>query len=148
MLLLAKHHDRVRRVRLDFHHKVASYIVHHFDSISVEKLNVLGLARSRLAKQVLDAAWAQFTTIVDGKAECAGRDFNAVDPRGTSQECSGCGAEVRKGLGVRVHRCPHCGLVLDRDVNAGINIDRRGQRLRRQKSAGALPVPRSPILAL
>ena len=148
VLLLAKHHDRVRRVRLDFHHKVASYIVHHFDSISVEKLNVLGLARSRLAKQVLDAAWAQFTTIVDGKAECAGRDFNAVDPRGTSQECSGCGAEVRKGLGVRVHRCPHCGLVLDRDVNAGINIDRRGQRLRRQKSAGALPVPRSPILAL
>jgi putative transposase len=128
--LLTKHHDRVRRVRLDFHHKVAAYLVKNFDAVSVEKLNVVGLAQSRLAKQVHDAAWAQFSTIVEGKAECAGRDFFAVDPRGTSQECSGCGAEVRKGLSVRVHRCSQCGLVMDRDVNAGINIDRRGQRLR------------------
>jgi putative transposase len=146
--LLRKHHAHVGRVRLDFHHKVALYLVEHFDSISVEKLNIKGLALSSLALQVLDAAWGQFTTIVDGKAEWAGRDFNAVDPRGTSQECSGCGALVRKDLRVRVHRCPHCGLVLDRDVNAGINIDRRGQRLRRQKSAGALAVPRSRSLAL
>ncbi len=146
--LLRRQHDKVRRVRLDFHHKVALSLVERFDAISVEKLSIRGLARSRLAKQVLDAAWGQFTTIVASKAECAGRSFSAVDPRGTSQECSGCGAEVRKGLGVRVHRCPHCGLEMDRDVNAGINIDRRGQRLREQQSAGALPVPRSPFLAL
>jgi putative transposase len=136
VVLLTRHHDRVRRVRLDFHHRVASTLVRRFDCISVEKLNISGLAQSRLAKQVHDAAWAQFSTIVEGKAECAGRDFIAVDPRGTSQECSGCGALVRKGLGVRVHRCPHCGLVVDRDINAGINIDRRGQRLRRQKRTG------------
>ena len=49
-----------------------------------------------------------------------------VDARGTSQECSGCGEVVRKGLRVRVHRCPDCGLVLDRDVNAAINVKGRG----------------------
>ena len=77
----------------------------------------------------------------------AGREFYRVDPRGTSQECSGCHARVPKGLHVRVHACPHCGLVLDRDVNAAINVQRRGQRLR-----GGLNVqledPRSPYLAV
>jgi putative transposase len=68
-----------------------------------------------------------------------------VDPRGTSQECSGCGAVVKKGLGVRVHACA-CGLVLDRDTNAAINIASRGHRLRGGLNA---PVePRSPYLAV
>lgn len=51
-----------------------------------------------------------------------------VNPRNTSQICSNCGKPVPKGLSVRVHKCPHCGLVLDRDVNAAINILRRGTR--------------------
>jgi putative transposase len=147
VVLLAKQHDRVRRVRLDFHHKVALDLVCRFDSISVEKLNVKGLARMRLAKQVHDAGWAQFATILLAKAESAGREFFAVDPRGTSQECSGCGAVVHKGLGVRVHDCPHCGLVLDRDVNAAMNVQRRGQRLRGGLSSGRPDEPRSHDLA-
>lgn len=145
--LLAKQHDRVRRVRLDFHHKVALDIVRRFDSISVEKLNVAGLARMRLAKQVHDAGWAQFATILQAKAESAGREFFAVDPRGTSQECSGCGAVVRKDLGVRVHDCPMCGLVLDRDVNAAKNVQARGQRARGGLSSGRPDEPRSHDLA-
>ena len=148
VVLLAKRHDRVKRVRLDFHHKTALNIVRRFDSIAVEKLNVKGLARMRLAKQVLDAGWAQFTTILADKAECAGREFVAVDPRGTSQECSGCGAEVRKGLGVRVHDCPHCGLVLDRDINAAINVKSRGHRVRGGLNHVQPYEPRSPHLAL
>jgi putative transposase len=128
--LLAKRYDKIRRTRLDFQHKVALGLAQRFDSIAVEKLNVAGLARGRLAKQVLDASWSQFTTILKAKAESAGRDFFEVDPRGTSQRCSGCDTVVRKDLGTRVHDCPHCGLVEDRDVNAANNIKRLGQSRR------------------
>jgi len=148
VVLLAKQHDRVRRVRLDFHHKTALDIVQRFDSVAVEKLNIKGLARMRLAKQVHDAGWAQFTSILASKAESAGREFIAVDPRGTSQECSGCGAVVRKALGVRVHDCPGCGLVEDRDVNAAKNVQARGHRVRGERRIAALDDPRSPFLAL
>jgi putative transposase len=142
---LAKRHDKVSRVRLDFHHKTALDLVRRFDVIAVENLNVKGLAQMALAKQVHDAGWAQFTNIIRAKAEKAGREVVAVDPRGTSQECSGCGAVVKKGLGVRVHTCA-CGLVLDRDTNAAINIASRGHRLRGGLNA---PVePRSPYLAV
>jgi transposase len=54
-----------------------------------------------------------------------------VDPRGTSQVCSGCGVRVEKGLGERMHRCPVCGLVLDRDVNAARNVLKRGLEIGR-----------------
>lgn len=146
--LLAKRHDKVKRTRFDFQHKLALNLVQRFDSIAVEKLNVAGLARSRLAKQVLDASWSQFTTILQAKAECAGREFFAVDPRGTSQRCSGCDAVVPKALGVRVHDCPHCGLVEDRDVNAANNIKRLGQSRRGGEAAQGLAVdPRSSCKA-
>ena len=145
--LLAKQSARVQRVRLDFHHKTAHAIVQRFGSIAVEDLNVKGLARMRLAKQVHDAGWAQFTTILEAKAESAGREFYRVDPRGTSQECSGCQERVPKGLHVRVHACPHCGLVLDRDVNAAVNVQARGHRVRGGASRKRPVESRSPFLA-
>ena len=145
--LLAKQSARVQRVRLDFHHKTAHAIVQRFGSIAVEDLNVKGLARMRLAKQVHDAGWAQFTTILASKAESAGREFYRVDPRGTSQECSGCQERVPKGLHVRVHACPHCGLVLDRDVNAAVNVQARGHRVRGGASCKRPVESRSPFLA-
>lgn len=94
-----------------------------------------------LARPVHDAAWAQFTTILSAKAAEAGRTLVRVDPRGTSQRCSGCDAEVPKDLSVRVHRCPHCGLTMDRDVNAARNIHRLGQSLREGRPLG-LPMIR------
>jgi putative transposase len=148
VLLLAKQHDRVRRVRLDFHHKTALDLVQRYDVISIEDLNVKGLAQMRLAKQVHDAAWAQFRTILTAKAESAGRYLVAVDPRGTSQYCSGCGVEVRKTLAVRIHDCPSCGIQLDRDVNAAKNVQWRGQRRRGVVSSEHLEEPRSPYLAV
>jgi putative transposase len=129
-VLLTKQHDRVRRVRLDFHHKAALDIVRRFDRISIEDLNIKGLAQMRLAKQVYDAAWAQFRTILTAKAERAGREVIAVDPRGTSQYCSGCGVEARKSLSIRVHECSACGLRIDRDLNAAHNVQARGHRVR------------------
>ncbi len=120
--LLAKAHAHVRDVRKDFHHRTARRIVKEYDHIAVEDLNIKGLAGGMLAKPVHDAGWGQFITILTEKAEDAARVLARVDPRGTSQECSDCGEVVRKDLSVRVHRCPHCGLVLDRDVNAARNI--------------------------
>ena len=129
-VLLAKQHAKVSNARKDFQHKVALAMVRRFDRIHIENLNVRGLASGFLSKQVRDAAWGQFIQILSDKAESAGRDLVRVNPRGTSQMCSGCGTEVPKDLSVRVHDCPHCGLVLDRDVNAARNILRLGQSLR------------------
>lgn len=120
---------KTARVRRDFHFKTALDLVRRYDLIAAEDLNIRGLARTRLAKSVTDAGWGQFLDIVRFKAEDAGRAFVVVDPRGTSQVCSGCGCEPteRKTLAVRIHECSDCGLVLDRDVNAARNILTRGR---------------------
>lgn len=146
--LLAKRHDRIRRTRLDFHHKVAADLVRRFDRIAVEDLNVKGLAGGMLAKQVNDAAWAQFTRVLASAAECAHRELSRVDPRGTSQRCSGCGTVVPKPLGVRIHACSGCGLVLDRDENAARNIEALGHSARGGLRNVSPVEPRSPFLAV
>ena len=136
VVLLAKAHDRVRRRRLDFHHKLAFNLVKIYDVIAVEDLNIKGLAAGMLAKQVHDAAWGQFFLILGHKAESAGRSKIKVNPRGTSQECNVCGATVTKSLSVRVHRCPSCGDVEDRDTNSGkVILKRAGLALRRGRSS-------------
>lgn len=74
-----------------------------------------------------DAGWGIFFNILDAKAKQAPcKKIIAVDPKYTSQICSGCGEIVKKSLAVRTHRCPYCGLEIDRDVNAAINILNRG----------------------
>jgi putative transposase len=147
--ILRAQHDRLRRTRLDFHHKVALGLVRRFDSIAVEALNIKGLAAGILAKQVHDAAWGQFISILASKAECAGRELIKVDPRGTSQICSECGCEVRKKLSVRVHDCPHCGYVADRDHNAARNVEQRAGHARRGGLINGSPEdPRSPSIAV
>ncbi len=83
----------------------------------------------RLAKSISDAGWAVFLTILSFKAACAGRSLIAVNPAFTSQICSGCGVVVQKGLSVRWHECPECGMSLHRDHNAARNIERAGQAL-------------------
>ncbi len=134
-VLLAKKHEHVAAVRRESHIAVARALVAKHDVIYVEDLNVKGLARGQLAKAVNDAGWGGFLGWLRTKAEEAGREVVEVDPSGTSQNCSGCGCEVRKTLAVRVHRCSHCGLVLDRDVNAARNILGLGKSLR-----GAAPL--------
>ena len=68
-----------------------------------------------------------FFEILRAKAASAGREVIGVNPRNTSQDCSVCVEKVPKKLSVRVHRCPSCGLVLDRDENAALNIVQRGR---------------------
>jgi putative transposase len=77
---------------------------------------------TRLAKSTHDAGWGQFLSMLSIKAERAGLLAIAVNPNGTSQNCSGCGTKVPKALKDRLHVCPECGLTIDRDHNAAINI--------------------------
>lgn len=115
-------HAKVRNTRRDLHHKVARSLVDRYGVIAAESLNILGLLRNgRLARRISDAGWYSFTQILIGKAESAGARVILVDPKNTSQQCSNCGEIVRKSLAVRVHRC-ECGCVLDRDVNAALNV--------------------------
>jgi putative transposase len=99
-----------------------------YDLIAFENLNIKGLARTRLAKSILDAAWGSFLNILQAVAVKRGKWAIGDDPRGTSIECSGCSERVEKTLKDRVHNCPHCGLIIDRDWNSGINILNRAKR--------------------
>ncbi|MBP0018557.1 MAG: transposase [Cyanobacteria bacterium SBLK] len=115
-------HQRIQRQRKDFQYKIANWLTRCYDLISVEDLNIKGLARTRLSKSILDAAWGQFITILEAVAVKCGVRVVKVNPHGTSQDCSGCGTKVPKTLSVRTHECPKCGLTMDRDENAAINI--------------------------
>ncbi len=115
------HAETVRR-RANHLHQASARLVRDYDVIAIEALHVKGLARSSLAKDVHDASWAKFISFLRYKAEKAGTRLVEVDPRNTSQDCSGCGARGPKKLADRLHECPSCGLSIDRDSNAARNI--------------------------
>jgi putative transposase len=123
---LGKQHKKVADTRKDFHFKTAKLLLDKYDVVAVEKLNIKGLAKTRLAKSINDAGWGQFITILSNKAEKAGLKVIAVNPNGTSQECSSCGHKVKKSLSQRMHDCPICHTSLCRDLNAAIIIKARG----------------------
>lgn len=141
-LKVARLHDKAREQRRDFQHKLAHRIVSENAFIAVEDLRpneMIAKSSTGLTKSILDAAWCSFLTILSSKAEEAGRTFVKVPPRGTSSTCSACGAFRQKTLSERMHRCD-CGLVLDRDINASLNIIALG------RSAVALNGTRSRLL--
>ena len=85
------------------------------------------MGKSRgMRKSILDVAWTQFIGMTVTKAAEAGRRVILVNPRNTTKLCSTCGEIVPKALRVRVHACPVCGLVMDRDENAALNMLQRG----------------------
>jgi putative transposase len=129
--LLAKTHQTVLRQRADVHHKTALALVRQNDTIYHENLQPANMVKNHyLAKSISYAGWGAFLTILTDKAVCAGRRVIGVNPAYTSQTCSGCGVMVQKGLSVRWHSCPECGMSLHRDHNAARNIERAGQALR------------------
>jgi putative transposase len=124
---LGKQHKKVADTRKDFHFKTANNLLKKYDVVVVEKLNVKGMVRTlHLGKSTNDAGWSQFISILTNKAENAGLKVIAVNPNGTSQECSSCGQKVKKPLSQRMHNCPVCHASLCRDLNAAINIKNRG----------------------
>jgi putative transposase len=121
-VIVARCYASIARQRREHLHQASARLVRDYDAIAMEKLNIKGLARSALAKDVRDASWAEFISMVRYKAEWAGARMIEVDPQYTTQDCSGCGALVPKDLRARHHDCPRCGLSIDRDLNAARNI--------------------------
>jgi putative transposase len=120
---------KVENRRKDFAHKLSRSIVDAFGIICVEELDIKGMTEDNwrsLNRNIHDVAWRRFRDYLTYKAEDAGRMLVAVNPKYTSRMCSGCGEMVLKPLDQRIHSCPHCGLEMDRDLNAAINILRRG----------------------
>jgi len=120
-------HERIRNKRDDFLHKLSLRLVQNFGIICLEGLNVKGMLKNHhLAKAISDASWHRFFHFVLYKAERAGRVCVLVPPRNTSKTCSRCGTVQEMTLSERVFNCFCCGLFLDRDLNAAVNILRVG----------------------
>lgn len=149
---VGKAHRKVSSQRKDYLHKVSRHLVNRYQMIVFEELQTTnmskrakpkqdeegnylpngGSAKSGLNKSIRDAGWAMLVSMVTSKAECAGRTVLQVNPRYTSQICSGCGTVKKKELSERWHSCI-CGTELDRDTNAAINILRLGSNLQSEK---------------
>ncbi len=115
-------HLHLTRCRKEFHYQVAHWLCSKYDLIAHEDLNIKGLAQTKLAKSIHDAAWGSFLEILQAVAVKRGLIVQKVNPRGTSISCFNCGSRVEKSLSDRVHHCPSCGVKIDRDWNSGINI--------------------------
>ncbi len=123
---VARVHEKVANRRRDFLHKTSRSVVDSSEGLAFEKLQVQNMLKNhKLAKAIADAGWSTFISMTVYKAVKAGKPFVLVDPKGTTQECSRCGAVVLKPLGDRTHMCPECGITLDRDHNSAIVIETR-----------------------
>jgi putative transposase len=120
---LARAHLQVQRQREDFARKTASALISSHDLIAFEDLKIRNMVRNHhLAKSMHDAGWGTFLSWVKAYGLMHNVPVIAVAPQFTSQECSACGAMVKKSLSIRTHSCTSCGVVLDRDHNAALNI--------------------------
>jgi len=132
--VVARIHERITWRRQDFIHKVSREIVNKYGVIVIEDLNVKEMVRKKknkkrsLSKLISDAAWKDFCHKLAYKAEWAGRQVVAVDPKYTSQICSECGFQQKMSLNKRKFVCRNCNFEADRDYNAARNIERLGRQ--------------------
>lgn len=123
-------HAKIASRRKDHLHKLSTSLVRQHQAIFVGDVNAQALAKTRMAKSVLDAGWSTFRTMLRYKCDDAGVWFAEIDERFSTQECNCChaltGPRGRAGLAVRGWTCPACGANHDRDVNAALNIKSRG----------------------
>jgi putative transposase len=126
-----KCHARVTNQRKNLLHNTTTRLVKNFDVIVVEDLNVAGMARNKhLAKHIHDASWAEFVRQLTYKAEWYGATvIKAARFYPSSKTCSSCGAvKAKLLLTERTYCCETCGVSIDRDVNAAINLARLGEQ--------------------
>ena len=125
-VILGKRHLKISRQRKDHAIKLARCVITSNDVVVYEDLRVSNMVKNHcLAKSISDASWYQFRVFLEYFGKVFGRITIAVNPAYTSQECSSCGAIVKKSLSTRSHIC-QCGCEMDRDQNAAINILNRG----------------------
>jgi len=124
---------KIKNQREIFINTVANEYVEKFNQISVEDLKITNMVRKGssnkkgLNKGINDSSWGLFFSKLAEKIKGTDKVLIKVDPKGTTIECSVCGEKVQKKLNERVHKCPRCHIVLDRDLNASNNIDKRGK---------------------
>jgi putative transposase len=119
---LGRVHLKISRQREEHAKRMARCVIQSNDLVAYEDLRIKNLVKNHcLAKSINDAGWYQFRKWLEHFGVRQGKITVAVNPRLTSQECSSCGTLVKKSLSVRTHVC-QCGFVLDRDINAAINI--------------------------
>lgn len=120
---VARQHERIANQRRDFWHKITRWLVDTYGAIALEELSLQFMLRNgHVSRAAHDTALGIFYELLAYKAVEAGCELAFVDPRNTTQMCSGCSCLVPKDWHIRVHACPHCGLVIDRDINAALNI--------------------------
>ena len=126
---VARIHAHVANQRKDALHKLTTHLACKYSEISIENLNVLGMVKNhRLAKSVMDASFGEFRRQLEYKTARTGARLHVIDRwYPSSKTCSGCGrVKAKLSLSERTYRCEHCGLVIDRDLNAAININVAG----------------------
>ena len=125
-------HNHIANQRKDFLHKTAAYELKSHDEVYAENLNVKSMIKDHsYAKEIGDAGWRLFLSIMKEKAALRGRIFKTVNPKDTTQTCHCCGyvlaGDERIDTTVRVWDCPNCGEHHLRDYNAAINTLKRGE---------------------
>ena len=124
-IVVALLHEKISNQRLDFTHKFTTYLVKNFDSIIMEDLNVKGMIKNKnLSRSIGEMAWSMANNQLQYKCEWNGKNYikiNRFEP--SSKRCNNCG-EINRDLKLqhRTWTCGNCGSVLDRDLNASLNI--------------------------
>ena len=127
---VAKVKRHIKRKVLDYQHKITTWLVREYEAVFVENLDVRGmLEQSHNARNKQDAAWRQFITLLEYKADLYGCHVVQVEARGTTKECASCGVETAKPIWVREHSCPSCGFECDRDANAVVRLRLTGSKI-------------------
>jgi putative transposase len=137
LLDVQRQHEHVKNQRKDFFDKLVYELVQNYDVIASEDLKIRNMVKNHhLSKSILDAGWGYFKQRLLDKAADAGREVVLVDPAYTSKSCSNCGG-LFEGLTL-AHRWVECecGLSLDRDHNAALNVLKRAGRVREPERSG------------
>ncbi len=119
-------YEKLVNKRRDFLHKVTHNLATDYSLIALENLNVSSMSQGFLAKEVLDCSFAEFTKLLQYKAESAGSEVILVNPAYTTQQCSNCKIIKKKLLSERMHYCS-CGVKMHRDLNSAINILKKAE---------------------
>ena len=123
---VAKLHEKIANQRMDFLHKKSTEIIRKNQAIIIEDLKVKNLMKNHnLAKSIAEVSWSRFREMLDYKSRWYGRELIIAPPDyPSSQLCSDCGnrSSQTKDLACRVYICPECGLEIDRDYNASLNL--------------------------
>ncbi|AOY76353.1 RNA-guided endonuclease TnpB family protein [Clostridium formicaceticum] len=131
-LKVAKFHEKVANQRKDFLHKTSKQITNAFDGVCIEDLSMKGMSQAlNFGKSVSDNSFGTFVSMLDYKLKEQGKQLVKIDKWfPSSKMCSACG-QIKDALSLsdRTYHCEHCGLSLDRDYNASINIRNEGMRI-------------------